>query len=81
MIYYKDNKRYLDINKKLNISNHINLSDLFEFLEEKNNMDSLFVDEETINMQIPIKRIKSVEKFIKLDDEKFKIMKRMLDLL
>jgi len=81
LIYYKDNKRYLDINKKLNISNHINLSDLFEFLEEKNNMDSLFVDEETINMQIPIKRIKSVEKFIKLDDEKFKIMKRMLDLL
>lgn len=69
------------MNKKLKINSKINLSDLFEFLEEKNNMDSLFADEETINMQISIKRIKSAEKFIKLDDEKFEAIKRMLDLL
>ena len=81
LIYYKNNKRYLDMNKKLNISSQFNVSDLLEYLEEKNNMDSLFANEETINVQVPLKRIKAVEKIIKLDDEKFEAIKNMLKVL
>lgn len=69
------------MNKKLNISSQFNVSDLFEFLEEKNNLDLLFANEETINVQVPLKRIKAVKKIIKLDDEKFEAIKNMLKVL
>ncbi len=81
LIYYKNNKRYLDMNKILNLNKNVNVSDLLEFLEEKKNMDVLFSNEETLNIKIPLKRFKAVEQFIKLDDEKFEAIKKMIELV
>ncbi len=81
LIYYKDNKRYLDINKIVGIKKEANISELLEFINQQELIDKTFDEISTSKLSIPLDKIYVVEKIIKLDDSKFNAIKNMIELL
>lgn len=79
-IYYKNYKRYLDINKILEIKKETNVSELlkyisdYDLLQKESNQNDAMIG-------IPMDRIGIIEKIIKLDDSKFNAVKSMIELL
>lgn len=79
-IYYKNYKRYLDINNILNIKKETNISELLNYIND-NDVIRNKQNYNTSMIEIPMKKIAIVEKIIKLDEEKFNAVKNMIEFL
>ena len=79
-IYYEGHKRYIDVNKKLNLSMRFNLSNLLETFASYDDLEE-FVKKDTINLPVPLNKSSVIKKIITLNDEKFKVIKQMLDVM
>lgn len=81
LIYYNDNKRYLDINKILGIKKETNVSELLAFINEQDLLLKHLDKMSLAKIYIPLDKVSFVEKVIKLDDDKFKAIRNMIDVL
>lgn len=80
LIYYIENKRFINISKKLNIPFDKDISYIFKYLSDKETLDG-FLDDDAIKLKIPVKRVDAIKKIIVLDDEKFNAIEQMLKII
>lgn len=81
LIFYKDRKRYIDLNKKMQLDNDINVALLLDIYERSSELKSFLIDKENCTITIPYKKYDVIEKIIKLDDTKFEAVKNMIKIL
>ena len=79
-ITYLNNKRYIDLNKKMQLDNSLDVSVLLNRFLEKEQLESL-VDGDSCNLKVPVSRFDVIEKIIRLDDEKLEAIRNMLKVL
>lgn len=80
LIHYKENKRYINANKKLNLPASYDLSKLIDTLASYDDLDG-FIENDLINLPVPLNRSTAIKKIITLNDEKFTVIEKMLDVM
>lgn len=80
LIHYKENKRYINANKKLNLPASYDLSKLIDTLASYDDLDG-FIENDLINLPVPLNRSTAIKKIITLNDEKFTVIEKMLDIM
>lgn len=80
LIYYIDNKRYINVNKKLDLPSSYDLSKLLDMLASYDDLEK-FIQNDMINLPVPLNKSSVIKKIITLNDEKFKVIKQMLDVM
>lgn len=78
-IYYKNKKRFIDINKVLNLNSDRDVSDLLDQVEYAKKVEEIF-SKSSIS-QTDIERLKTIEKIKNLSQDKFNAIKKIIDLL
>lgn len=81
IIYYKNQKRFIDLNKKLELNNEISASALLNIANEVDKVNRLFDKANNCKMNIPLDKVETVSKLIALNDEKFDIIKNMIKVM
>lgn len=80
LISYINGKRLIDLNKKLQLNNDINVADLLDKLEVVNTLNKSFDGKNLCNIKIPQDRFEVINKIIQLNDEKFDAVSKMINL-
>ena len=78
-IYYKNKKRFIDINKVLNLNSNRDVSDLLDQVEYAKKVEEIF-NKSSIS-QTDIERLKTLQKIKNLSEDKFNAIKKVIDLL
>jgi transcriptional regulator with XRE-family HTH domain len=75
-IYYKNNKRYISINKVLNLNTDSDVSELLDQIEYIQKIEEIF--DKPSPTQQDIERLKTIEKIKNLSSDKFNAIKKII---
>jgi transcriptional regulator with XRE-family HTH domain len=78
-IYYKNNKRYININKVLNLNSDTDISDLLDQVEYARKIEDIF--NKSSLSKIDVDKLNTIEKIKNLSPDKFEAVKKIIDLL
>lgn len=80
LIYYVNNKRFINLNKRLGLPSSYNLSKLLDTLTSYDDLESNLSNNQ-VKVSIPIDKSTVIKKIITLNDEKFKVIEKMLEIM
>lgn len=80
LIHFLGNKRFVNINKKIGISESLNLSVYLDVISSYDDIEK-HLENGTIDLLVPLDKSDIIKKIITLDEEKFKVIKQMLEIM